>query len=46
MILLYNQVMSSKTKTDNHQKVGAIIVAAGRGERMGGMDKVFALLGG
>jgi 2-C-methyl-D-erythritol 4-phosphate cytidylyltransferase len=46
MILLYNQVMSSKTKTDNHQKVGAIIVAAGRGERMGGVDKVFALLGG
>ena len=30
----------------NHQKVGAIIVAAGRGERMGGVDKMFALLGG
>ena len=28
------------------QKVGAIIVAAGRGERMGGMDKIFAQLGG
>ena len=33
-------------KLDNQQKVGAIIVAAGRGERMGGMDKMFALLGG
>ena len=30
----------------NQQKVGAIIVAAGRGERMGGVDKMFALLGG
>jgi 2-C-methyl-D-erythritol 4-phosphate cytidylyltransferase len=28
------------------QKVGAIIVAAGRGERMGGIDKIFAPLGG
>ena len=28
------------------QKVGAIIVAAGRGERMGGIDKIFATLGG
>jgi len=28
------------------QKVGAIIVAAGRGERMGGIDKIFAQLGG
>ncbi len=27
-------------------KVGAIIAAAGRGERMGGVDKMFALLGG
>ncbi len=27
-------------------KVGAIIVAAGKGERMGGADKVFALLSG
>ncbi|MDI6815248.1 MAG: 2-C-methyl-D-erythritol 4-phosphate cytidylyltransferase [Dehalococcoidales bacterium] len=30
----------------NQQKVGAIIVAAGRSRRMGGVDKVFALLGG
>ncbi len=30
----------------NNQKVGVIIVAAGRGERMGGVDKMFALLGG
>jgi len=28
------------------QKVGAIIVAAGRGERMGGIDKIFTPLGG
>jgi 2-C-methyl-D-erythritol 4-phosphate cytidylyltransferase len=28
------------------QTVGAIIVAAGRGERMGGIDKIFAPLGG
>ena len=28
------------------QKVGAIIVAAGEGKRMGGIDKVFAPLGG
>lgn len=28
------------------QKVGAIIVAAGKGERMGGIDKIFAPLGG
>jgi 2-C-methyl-D-erythritol 4-phosphate cytidylyltransferase len=26
--------------------VGAVIVAAGKGERMGGVDKMFALLGG
>ena len=31
---------------NNHQKVGAVIVAAGESRRMGGMDKVFALLGG
>jgi 2-C-methyl-D-erythritol 4-phosphate cytidylyltransferase len=30
----------------NQQKVGAIIAAAGESKRMGGMDKVFALLGG
>jgi 2-C-methyl-D-erythritol 4-phosphate cytidylyltransferase len=31
--------------TDN-QKVGAVVVAAGRGERMGGVDKMLAPLGG
>jgi len=31
---------------DSSEKVGAVIVAAGRGERMGGVDKMFALLGG
>ncbi len=30
---------------DNSGKVGAIIVAAGRSQRMGGVDKVLALLG-
>ena len=30
----------------NHQKVGAIIVAAGESQRMGGIDKVLATLGG
>ena len=30
----------------NNQKVGAIIAAAGRGERMGGVDKMFAPLAG
>ncbi len=30
----------------NNQKVGAVIVAAGRGERMGGIDKMFVPLGG
>jgi 2-C-methyl-D-erythritol 4-phosphate cytidylyltransferase len=30
----------------NSQQVGAIIVAAGRGERMGGIDKIFAPLAG
>ena len=29
----------------NQQKVGAVIAAAGSGQRMGGVDKVFALLG-
>lgn len=28
------------------KKIGAVIVAAGRGERMGGVDKILALLGG
>ena len=31
---------------DNQQKVGAVIVAAGKSQRMGGVDKVLALLGG
>ena len=31
---------------NNQQKVGAVIVAAGESKRMGGMDKIFALLGG
>ncbi len=31
---------------DNQQKVGAVIAAAGSSQRMGGMDKAFALLGG
>jgi 2-C-methyl-D-erythritol 4-phosphate cytidylyltransferase len=31
---------------DNQQKVGAVIVAAGESQRMGGVDKVLALLGG
>ena len=30
----------------NNEKVGAVIVAAGRGERMGSVDKMFAPLGG
>lgn len=30
----------------NGQKVGVVIVAAGRGERMGGVDKIFTLLCG
>ena len=30
----------------NQQKVGAIIAAAGESRRMGGVDKVFAPLGG
>lgn len=33
-------------KTDSQSKVGAIIVAAGSSQRMGGVDKVWALLGG
>ena len=32
-------------KADNQQGVGAVIVAAGSSQRMGGADKVFALLG-
>ena len=33
-------------KTGNQQRVGAVIAAAGSSRRMGGVDKVFALLGG
>jgi 2-C-methyl-D-erythritol 4-phosphate cytidylyltransferase len=33
-------------KTGNQQRVGAVIVAAGSSQRMGGVDKVLALLGG
>ncbi len=33
-------------ETGNQQRVGAVIVAAGSSQRMDGMDKVFALLGG
>ena len=33
-------------KTGNQQKVGVVIVAAGSSQRMGGADKVLALLGG
>jgi len=33
-------------KTGNQQRVGAVIAAAGNSRRMGGVDKVFALLGG
>jgi len=33
-------------KRDTQQKVGAVIVAAGASQRMGGLDKVFAPLGG
>ncbi len=33
-------------KKEDQQKVGAVIVAAGKSQRMSGIDKVFALLGG
>jgi len=33
-------------KKDKQQKVGAVIVAAGSSRRMGGVDKIFAPLGG
>jgi len=33
-------------KVDRKQKVGSVIVAAGESRRMGGIDKVFAQLGG
>jgi len=31
---------------NNDQKIGAVIAAAGEGQRMGGIDKIFAPLGG
>ena len=37
--------MNNRKKLDS-AKVGAIIAAAGGSQRMGGVDKVFALLGG
>ncbi len=36
--------MDSKMKADEQQKVGAVIVAAGKSQRMGGVDKALALL--
>ena len=33
-------------KTDSKQKVGVVIVAAGRSQRMAGVDKAWSLLGG
>lgn len=33
-------------KRDHEEKVGAVITAAGASQRMGGIDKMFALLGG
>jgi len=44
LLLLYNQVVSLKTKSQ--QKVGAVIAAAGSSQRMGGVDKVSASIGG
>ncbi len=41
-LLLYNQGQAM----DSKQKVGAVIVAAGSSQRMGSIDKVWALLGG
>ena len=38
--------MVSGIKRGEQQKVGAVIVAAGSSQRMGGVDKVLALLGG
>jgi len=38
--------MSAETKRGSQPKAGAVIVAAGGSQRMGGVDKVLALLGG
>jgi len=43
-LLLYNQGVSLKPKSQ--QKVGAVIVAAGSSQRMGGMNKMSAPIGG
>jgi 2-C-methyl-D-erythritol 4-phosphate cytidylyltransferase len=43
LVLLYNLV---GIKMDNEQQIGAVIVAAGWSQRMGGVDKMLALLGG
>jgi len=45
LVLLYNRVVGSNMKTGSEQKIGAVIVAAGSSQRMGGADKVLALLG-
>jgi len=42
--LLYNSVVSLNVKKDTQLKVGAVIVAAGGSQRMGGVDKTLALL--
>jgi 2-C-methyl-D-erythritol 4-phosphate cytidylyltransferase len=43
LVLLYNLV---GIKMDNEQQIGAVIVAAGWSQRMGGVDKMLALLDG
>ena len=42
----YNQAGSLSAKMDSQLKAGAVIVAAGSSQRMGGVDKVMAPLGG
>ncbi len=37
---------SPKMKKEGQQRVGAVIIAAGSSQRMGGVDKVMALLAG
>jgi len=44
--LLYNSVVSLNVNKDTKPKVGAVIVAAGGSQRMGGVDKTLALLAG
>ncbi len=43
-LLLYNQMVNLKTK--GQQKVGAVIAAAGSSQRMGGLEKMPAQIGG